>query len=116
MAEVIGIVEDIIYRNEDNGFSVIDVQEEATNQLVTVVGNFPFISQGERVRLEGEWTTHPDYGRQLKMQNYSSATPSTIVGLTNYLASGLIKGVGEATAKKLVQHFGMDVLDIIQFN
>ena len=116
MAEVIGIVEEIIFRNEENGFSVIDVQEEGTNHLVTVVGNFPCISQGERVRLEGDWTTHPDYGRQLKMLNYSSAAPSTMVGLTNYLASGLIKGVGEATAKKLVQHFGMEVLDIIQFN
>ncbi|HHU48503.1 MAG: ATP-dependent RecD-like DNA helicase [Caldicoprobacterales bacterium] len=116
MAEVIGIVEDIIFRNEDNGFSVIEVREEGTNHLVTAVGGFPFISQGERIRLEGEWTTHPDYGRQLKMLNYSSAAPSTIEGLTNYLASGLIKGVGEATARKLVQLFGLDVLDIIQFN
>lgn len=116
MAEVIGIVEDIIFRNEENGFSVIDVREEGTNHLITAVGNFPFISQGERVRLEGEWTTHPDYGQQLKMLTYSSAAPSTIVGLESYLASGLIKGVGSSTARKLVHHFGLDVLDIIQFN
>jgi exodeoxyribonuclease V alpha subunit len=116
MTEVIGIVEDIVFRNEENGFSVIGVREEGTNHLITAVGNFPFISQGERVRLEGEWTTHPAYGQQLKMLTYSSAAPSSLVGLESYLASGLIKGVGPSTAHKLVQHFGLDVLDIIQFN
>ncbi|HHY81485.1 MAG TPA: ATP-dependent RecD-like DNA helicase [Clostridiales bacterium] len=116
MAQVIGIVEGIIFRNEENGFSVIDVREEGTNQVITAVGNFPFINQGERVKLEGEWTTHPDYGHQLKMVTYSSVAPSTLVGMESYLASGLIKGVGPATAKALVRHFGMDVLDIIQFN
>ena len=116
MAEVIGIIEDIVFRNEDNGFSVVEVREEGTNETVTAVGNFPFINQGERVRLEGEWTTHPDYGRQLKMETYSSVAPSNIVGMENYLASGLIKGVGPSTAQKLVEYFGLDVLDIIQFN
>lgn len=116
MAEITGIVEEIVFRNEDNGFSVIDIREEGTGQMVTAVGSFPFISQGERIRLEGEWVNHPDYGPQFKMINYSSAAPSTVTGLINYLSSGLIKGVGEATARKLVDHFGLDVLDIIQFN
>ncbi|MGI6569491.1 MAG: ATP-dependent RecD-like DNA helicase [Caldicoprobacterales bacterium] len=116
MAEVIGIVEDIIFRNEENGFSVVEIREEGTDNIITAVGNFPFISHGERVRLEGEWTTHRDYGRQLKMVTYSSAAPSSLAGMESYLASGLIKGVGSATAQKLIQHFGLDVLDIIQFN
>lgn len=116
MAEVIGNIEDIIFRNEENGFSVVEVLEEGSNRTITVVGTFPFINQGERVRIEGEWTTHPDYGEQIKMETYNSVAPSTIVGMENYLASGLIRGVGPSTAKKLVEHFGLDVLDIIQFN
>jgi exodeoxyribonuclease V alpha subunit len=116
MAEIIGIIEDIVFRNEDNGFSVVEVLEEGTNRSVTAVGSFPYINQGERVRMEGEWTTHPVYGQQLKMETYSSVAPSTIVGMENYLASGLIKGVGASTARRLVEHFGLDVLDIIQFN
>ena len=66
MAEITGIVEEIVFRNEDNGFSVIDIREEGTGQMVTAVGSFPFISQGERIRLEGEWVNHPDYGPSLK--------------------------------------------------
>jgi exodeoxyribonuclease V alpha subunit len=116
MTEVIGIIEDIVFRNEENGFSVVEVMEEGTKRIITAVGSFPFINQGERVRLEGEWTTHPVYGQQLKMETYSSVAPSTIVGMENYLASGLIKGVGPSTARKLVEHFGLDVLEIIQFN
>ncbi|WZL77492.1 ATP-dependent RecD-like DNA helicase [Eubacteriales bacterium mix99] len=116
MEQVIGIIEDIVFRNEDNGFSVVELREESTNLEVTAVGNFPFINPGERVRLEGEWTTHPEYGRQLKMETYSSVAPSNLVGMENYLASGLIKGVGPSTARKLVETFGLDVLDIIQFN
>ena len=116
MAQVIGIVEDIVFRNEDNGFSVVDIREEGTNQIITAVGSFPYINQGERVMVEGEWTTHPDYGQQIKMVTYSSVAPSSLVGMESYLASGLIKGVGPSTARALVRHFGLDVLDIIQFN
>jgi len=116
MAQVIGIVEDIVFRNEDNGFSVVDIREEGTNHIITAVGSFPFINQGERVMVEGEWTTHPDYGQQIKMVTYSSVAPSSLVGMESYLASGLIKGVGPSTARALVRHFGLDVLDIIQFN
>jgi len=116
MAEIIGIVEEIAFRNDDNGFTVLDLREDGTDQMVTAVGSFPFVSLGERIRLEGEWTNHPAYGRQFKMLNYSSVVPSSVNGLINYLSSGFIKGVGETTARKLVDYFGLDVLDIIQFN
>jgi len=116
MAEITGIIEEIVFRNEDSGFTVIEIRDEAKDELVTAVGLFPFANQGERVRLTGEWTTHPDYGHQLKMETYMPVAPASTVGMGNYLASGLIKGVGAHTAKKLVEHFGMDVLDIIQFN
>jgi exodeoxyribonuclease V alpha subunit len=105
-----------VFRNEDSGFTVVEIRDEAKNELVTAVGLFPFANQGERVRLTGEWTTHPEYGQQLKMETYIPVAPASTVGMENYLASGLIKGVGAHTARKLVEHFGMDVLDIIQFN
>lgn len=116
MVNIKGTIEDIVFRNDENGFTVIDFQDEDQKDLVTVVGVFPVISIGERVALSGEWTDHRDYGRQFKMVSYSSIGPSDIIGMENYLASGLIRGVGPATAKKLVEYFGMDALDIIQFN
>ncbi|HOB20997.1 MAG TPA: helix-hairpin-helix domain-containing protein, partial [Candidatus Atribacteria bacterium] len=116
MAEITGLIEEIVFRNEDNGFSVVEIRDENTNSIVTAVGSFPFLSIGERVRLTGEWVRHPEYGRQLKMETYSTVAPSTLTGMENYLASGLIKGVGPSTARKLIEHFGLDVLDIIQLN
>lgn len=116
METITGIIEEIIFRNEENGYSVVDILDESSKEAVTVVGSFPFLNPGEMVRLTGDWVTHPDYGLQFKMKTYEVAAPSTLVGMENYLASGLIKGVGPSTAKKLVEHFGLNVLDIIQFN
>ena len=116
MDEVIGIIEEIIFRNEDNGFTVLEINSESDNTLVTAVGNLPFAVEGERVKITGQWAVHPDYGEQIKIENYESAAPTSQESLERYLASGLIKGVGPSTAKRLVEHFGMDTLDIIQFN
>lgn len=116
MAEVIGIIEEIIFRNEDNGFTVMDISSESDGALITAVGNLPFAVEGERVKITGEWAVHPDYGEQIKIENYESAAPTSQESLERYLASGLIKGVGPSTAKKLVEHFGMDTLDVIQLN
>jgi exodeoxyribonuclease V alpha subunit len=116
MNEVIGIIEDVVFRNEDNGFTVMEIRSEAEGTTVTVVGNLPFAVEGERVKVTGQWAVHPDYGEQLKVENYETASPTSQDGLERYLASGLIKGVGPSTAKRLVEHFGMDTLDIIQFN
>lgn len=116
MDEVIGIIEEVVFRNEDNGFTVMEIRSEAEGTTVTVVGNLPFAVEGERVKVTGQWTVHPDYGEQLKVETYETASPTSREGLERYLASGLIKGVGPSTAKSLVDHFGMDTLDIIQFN
>ena len=72
--------------------------------------------EGERIKISGQWSVHPDYGEQIKVENYESAAPTSLESLERYLASGLIKGVGPSTAKRLVEHFGMDTLDVIQFN
>lgn len=116
MAELIGIIEEIVFRNEDNGFTVMDISNEADGTLVTAIGNLPFAVEGERIKISGQWSVHPDYGEQIKVENYESAAPTSLESLERYLASGLIKGVGPSTAKRLVEHFGMDTLDVIQFN
>ncbi len=116
VVEISGIIEEVVYRNDSNGFTVLEVRDEENRSLVTAVGSLPYACQGERVQLSGEWVMHPDYGQQLKVQTYQSVAPATVDGMEKYLASGLIKGVGSSTAKKLIAHFGMDVLDIIQFN
>ncbi|HHY31741.1 MAG TPA: ATP-dependent RecD-like DNA helicase [Firmicutes bacterium] len=81
---------------------------------VTIVGTFPFISVGETLALEGEWVEHPEYGRQFKVKSYESVVPATQKGIEKYLGSGLIKGIGPVTAKKLVSHFGLATLDVIE--
>ena len=73
MAEVIGVIEEIVFRNEDNGFTVLDLINEADGTLVTAIGNIPYAVEGERVRITGEWSVHPDYGEQIKIQNYETA-------------------------------------------
>ena len=115
MVEITGIIEEVVFRNEDNGFTVMEVRNEKDRARVTVVGSLPFANQGEKVRIVGEWTVHPDYGQQIKIHNMESIVPTTLDGMEKYLASGLIKGVGPSTAKKLIEHFGMEVLDIIEF-
>ncbi len=116
MAEVIGVIEEIVFRNEDNGFTVLELYNESDGTRITAVGNLPYAVEGERVKITGQWAVHPDYGEQIKVENYESAAPTSQESLERYLSSGLIKGVGPSTAKKLVEHFGMDTLDIIQFS
>ncbi|MFU0800347.1 MAG: ATP-dependent RecD-like DNA helicase [Xylanivirga thermophila] len=115
MAEISGIVQEIIYRNEENGFTVLELKDDDGGEI-TAVGSIPFANEGEKVLITGEWTMHPDYGPQIKILDYETVAPSTIVGMEKYLASGLIKGIGPATAKRLVEKFGLDVLEVIQFH
>lgn len=115
MSEIItvtGTVEEIIYTNPDNGYTVcvIDSPEES---IFTATGYMPFISEGESVALSGVWTQHPDYGEQFRTDYYETVLPSDEEAIVKYLGSGIISGIREATAKKLVEHFGTDVLDIM---
>ncbi|HHU63489.1 MAG TPA: ATP-dependent RecD-like DNA helicase [Clostridiales bacterium] len=112
MVEIEGIVTEIVFNNESNGFTVAEIKEG--KRLLTAVGCMPYLSPGETVRLIGEWVTHPDYGKQLKVHSYNTVVPSTLNGIERYLASGLVEGVGPVTAKKIVERFGLDTLDIIQ--
>ena len=114
LIKIEGTVEEIIYSNEVNGYTVCDIKKE--EDVITAVGFMPFINIGESIRITGKWVTHPDYGEQLKVEYYEKMLPETSDAIEKYLASGIIKGVGPATAKKIVGKFGEDTLNIIQFN
>lgn len=113
MDEIQGTIYETVFRNEQNGYSVIEL--ECEKNLVTVVGYFAYVNIGETIKAYGTWVQHPDYGKQFKMEAYNTVTPSTLYGIEKYLASGLIAGIGPHTAKKMVEKFGMDTLDIIQY-
>ncbi|HDQ72340.1 MAG TPA: ATP-dependent RecD-like DNA helicase [Chloroflexi bacterium] len=108
-----GTVERITYYNEENGYSVVRLNVRGERDLVTVVGLLPEVNPGERLRLEGAWTNHPQYGRQFKAETCEQLLPATAEGIKCYLGSGLVKGVGPVTAARIVQRFGADTLRIL---
>ncbi|MBQ3169506.1 MAG: ATP-dependent RecD-like DNA helicase, partial [Clostridia bacterium] len=96
-----------------NGYTVLSLKPDK-GRAFTVVGTFPMINNGERIYIEGEWTEHRDYGKQLKASSFEILKPTTKSGIERYLASGIIKGVGPATAKLLVKTFGNETLEILE--
>lgn len=114
MDEVQGTIYDVVFRNEQNGYTVLELEQD--KEFFTLVGYFSFLNIGETIKAYGSWVRHPDYGNQFKVDTYTSVTPATTNGIEKYLASGLIPGIGPHTAKKLVEKFGLDTLDIIQYN
>ena len=103
------VVEETVFRNEENGYSVISVR--AGKESCTAVGILPPLTPGEQLLLTGTWVDHPHYGRQFKCTGCQIRKPTSLLGIERFLSSGLIKGVGEATARLLVNAFGEDTLD-----
>ncbi|MDW2003777.1 helix-hairpin-helix domain-containing protein, partial [Vibrio sp. 2304] len=108
-----GTVEDIIFRNEENGYTVARLV--TSDGPVTFVGKTYFIKKDQFVELEGEWIYHDKFGEQFQFTNIKEKLPSTINGIESYLASGLIPHIGKATARKIVDKFKENSLDIIQY-
>ncbi|MCC6188549.1 MAG: ATP-dependent RecD-like DNA helicase [Anaerolineales bacterium] len=108
-----GTVERVTYFNPENGYSVIRLKPSRGPDLVTLVGSLPELSPGEFLRLQGQWTSHSEYGRQFKVERCEQALPATVEGIRRYLGSGLIKGVGPKTAERIVRTFGKATLDVI---
>ena len=108
------VVERITYRNEENGYSVIKCKAKDYSDLVTVVGAMPDVHVGAVLSLEGFWKIDSKYGRQFSAQKWEEALPATVYGIEKYLGSGLVKGVGPKFAKRIVQKFGKDTLDVIE--
>jgi len=115
MSEVlVGAVERITYYNEENGYTVAQVTPEGREYTVTVVGALLDISPGESLRLHGQWASHARYGRQFQVERYDTVLPATAAGIEKYLGSGLIKGIGPVTARRIVRRFKLDTLRIIE--
>jgi len=111
MEELRATISETMFRNEENGYTVLTCRAGRAN--VTVVGIMPEVAAGEQAVFQGDWMTHPQYGKQFKAAQCQILTPSTLLGIERYLGSGLIRGVGPATARLMVQEFGAKTLDII---
>ena len=115
MERLQGIVDRITFQNAETGYTVARLQAEGhRGDPVTVVGELLSLNPGESVVLEGEWLTHKQYGRQFKISSYQMVYPSSVEGMRRYLGSGLIKGVGPVTAKRIVNHFAEETLQVIE--
>ncbi|HHT49378.1 MAG TPA: ATP-dependent RecD-like DNA helicase [Firmicutes bacterium] len=111
MTDLEGVIERITFQDEENGYTVARFQ--ADGEMLTVVGFLPNVNTGETLRLSGDWIVHPTYGRQFKAEAFEVLPPVTRQGIERYLGSGLIKGIGPVTAKKMVQAFGLETLKVI---
>src|SRR5437660_10631158 len=109
-----GIVERVTYHAEDSGYTVARLKAPGERDLITIRGRFPDIHAGQTLRLVGNWREHPKYGRQFQVVSAQETKPATLTGLEKYLGSGLIKGICPVTARRIVAHFGLETLDIIE--
>ena len=110
---VSGSVESVIYANEENGYTVLRLRTDEGN-LITLVGTLPYAAPGEELTAEGTWNTRGAYGEQFKADQIERIMPDTTAGIFAYLSSGIIKGVGAATARNIIEHFGADSLRVLE--
>ncbi len=111
--EIKGQISEIIYQNEVNSYTIAEF--ETDEETTTIVGYLPFINNGDSLKLVGNFVNHPDYGRQFKIQTFEKIMPETLEALERYLAGGIIKGVGPATAKRIVDNFKDETLHVLKF-
>ncbi len=113
-AEVLsGTIENVVYRNESNDYTVLEIVDE-DNNLHTAVGIMPMAFSGENVVLSGAWSFHKEFGRQFAFDSFEKNLPAEVEGIIQYLSSGTVKGVGPVTALKIVNKFGVDTFDVIE--
>ena len=109
-----GVLERIVYFNEENNFTVARLQVGKSRDLVIIVGSMPCPNPGETLRLKGQWVIDPKFGRQFRVESCLSVPLSTITGIEKYLGSGLVKGIGPIMARRVVARFGLETLDVIE--
>lgn len=121
METITGTVERITYRNEDNGYSVLKITPDkphpgamARDGTITVVGIMPPLNVGESVEFSGDFFNDPRWGTQFRTELIRPVPPTTLLGIVNYLSSGLVKGIGPKTAERIVDHFGLETLNILE--
>lgn len=108
-----GVLERITFQNDENGYTIAKILPKGKIQPITVVGALAGVQVGESLVLSGIWTNHHQYGRQFEVKSYQVRYPATLEGIRKYLGSGLIKGVGPVTARKIVDFFGLKTLDVL---
>jgi exodeoxyribonuclease V alpha subunit len=112
-----GVLERVTYANEETGYVIARVDPSGagsgTGELVTVVGTLGNAQPGEALRMRGKWGSHPKYGKQFLVEECTTVLPATVQGIRRYLGSGLIKGIGPKLAERIVDHFGVSTLDVI---
>src|SRR5580698_1960842 len=109
-----GVLERVTFANPETGYTIARIAPERGAELVTAVGPLLGAQVGEFLRLRGRWSSHPRYGRQFEVHSYSTVLPATAAGLQRYLGSGLIKGIGPVMAERMVAHFGVDIMHVIE--
>ncbi|MBR3779507.1 MAG: ATP-dependent RecD-like DNA helicase [Clostridia bacterium] len=110
--QLTGMVDHIVFCNEDNGWTVLEL--DVNDSIVTVVGTFPQVQVGETLRVQGSWVNHPSFGQQFKATASESTLPTDATAILRYLASGAVKGIGPTTAARIVDRFGADALRILE--
>ena len=113
--ELKGQIEEFIYQNESNDYSIAIFSVDETQDVITVVGYLPFITVGDTLKLTGKMVVHQEYGEQFKIETFEKMMPENAAALEKYLASGTIKGIGPATAKKIIDKFGEETLAVFKF-
>lgn len=113
IAMIEGSVEGIIYSNEENGYTILELITDK-NELITAVGVMPYVGEGETLKIYGKWVHNVKYGRQFSVSSYEKVMPADEVSILRYLASGAIKGIGPKTAQKIVDAYGKDTFDVIE--
>ncbi|MBE6735205.1 MAG: ATP-dependent RecD-like DNA helicase, partial [Ruminococcaceae bacterium] len=114
MYEVCGTVERIVYRNEENEYTVLELG--LGDDTITAVGIMPMVYEGEELKLIGTFTSHATYGQQLSVSAFERSVPKSVIGILKYLSSGAIKGIGPSTAARLVKEFGENTLEVLENN
>ncbi|MBR4852230.1 MAG: ATP-dependent RecD-like DNA helicase, partial [Clostridia bacterium] len=109
-----GVVENIVFTNEDNGYTVCECA--CGGELITLVGIMPYLNEGESIKAQGVWQVHATFGRQLKVEYFEKKLPTDTEAIYKYLSSGAVKGIGPVTAARIVEAFGADTFDVMENN
>ncbi len=114
VADAVGTVENVVFRNMANDYAVIELIDHKTHELITAVGVIPYASEGEEISLWGTWTQHPDFGKQLQVEHFEKQLPTETSDILRYLSSRTVKGIGPSTALKIVKRFGKETFQVIE--
>ena len=116
LEKIEGTIEEVVYHNEENGYTVLILECEGEEEPITAVGELPFAAEGERITAMGRWTVHATYGRQFRIEYYEKELPEGKEAMLRYLSSRSVKGIGPATAQKIVEVFGEETFEVIEKN